>query len=516
MYKDRMKKWGLAKYIKEHEAVAILRMTSERAAQGKTTSIVLNNQTVDLDRFLRHAKRKGLRSTRDAAEVLPSYISCKTPPPQRVPESLVEDQPSDFATQELPRTPSVSSISASLVSAQWPSEGESDEADSEWSGTSTPLVDDVVPRIDQSILSLYPAFMNLYRSPSPLKILYIPEELFRNIKSYYSGSFENGHWINEECGNGALYKVSNLPDSDRRNEFLGYCYMAADLRARGSFVEFRRVVSKAFGLVENILRSNHPRTLDRLFESFLYLVNNGLLEVALLLRDYIRDLARHNTSTVQPYGRVFRLIGTLDDNSLGQTIARSWKCNNDALDDGLGQFSDPGLLARLNYIQNVHGARDSLEEERLLREMIQNCETSSPKPEIQIPTIMFSLGQSMLSQGRYSDAENLGLEIMTRARKEPRITLNSRVDAMVLAARAQYHQCKTELAGSNLRSAICLLVDEWGKTGPLAIRYMNTLEGWLREWGRENDADDLKVAIDYVIGLDETDMEQARGDKLSS
>ena len=126
--------------------------------------------------------------------------------------------------------------------------------------------------------------------------------------------------------------------------------MAADLRARGSFVEFRRVVSKAFGLVENILRSNHPRTLDRLFESFLYLVNNGLLEVALLLRDYIRDLARHNTSTVQPYGRVFRLIGTLDDNSLGQTIARSWKCNNDALDDGLGQFSDPGLLARLNYI----------------------------------------------------------------------------------------------------------------------------------------------------------------------
>ena len=57
MYKDRMKKWGLAKYIKEHEAVAILRMTSERAAQGKTTSIVLNNQTVDLDRFLRHAGR---------------------------------------------------------------------------------------------------------------------------------------------------------------------------------------------------------------------------------------------------------------------------------------------------------------------------------------------------------------------------------------------------------------------------------------------------------------------------
>ena len=516
MYKYRMKKWGLAKNIKEHEAIAILRIMSERDTQGKSTSVVLNNQAVNVDRFLRHAKRKGPRSTRGDAELLPSYISCKTPPPELEPESLIEHDCLDFASHEMAETLSASSISTSLASTPRPSEGGSDGADSEWSRTSTPLFDDIIPHIDQSMLVLYPTLENLYRSPSPPKILYTPEQLFRNIRSYYSGSFENGQWVDRECDSGALYKVSKLPDSDRRNEFLGYCYMAADLKARGSFVEFRPVVSKAFELVRNILRSNHPRTLDRLFESFLYLINNGLLEVALLLRDYIRDLARHIISTVQPWGRIFHLIGTLDDSVLGPIIARSWKCNNDALDDELGQFSDLGLLARLNYIQNVHGISDSQEEERLLQELRQNCETSSSKPEIQVPTIMFSLGQSMLSQSRYSDAENLGVEIMSRARKEPLITLNSRVDAMVLTARAQYHQRKTELAEGNMRRAVCLLVDEWGKTGPLAIRYINTLEGWLREWGREKDADDLKVSIDIVIGLDETDMEQARGDELSS
>lgn len=114
----------------------------------------------------------------------------------------------------------------------------------------------------------------------------------------------------------------------------------------------------------------------------------------------------------------------------------------------------------------------------------------------------------MLVQGRYSEAENLGISILSRARKEPRISLNVRVDAMILTAKAQYNQNKQDLAGKNMRDAIRMLINEWGKTGPLGIQYMNTLEGWLREWGRNEEADELKVAIDLVIGLDETDMEQ--------
>ncbi|KAH7419376.1 hypothetical protein BKA64DRAFT_737571 [Cadophora sp. MPI-SDFR-AT-0126] len=508
MYKDRMKKWGLAKNIKEHEAIAILRIKSERDAQGKTTSIKMYNQTVDLDRFLRHAKRKRLQSFEGEVESLPSYISCKTPPPERVPDTSFDESWFALGNQDEISTTSVSSSSSSTAPTPPLSEVDSDDIDSEWRNMPTTLFDDEFPHIEQRMSVLSSSVPKLCRSPTPSKTLYIPEQLFRTITTHYATSFVNGHWINGRGDNDALCKVSSLPDPDRRNEFLGYCYMAADLRARGSLVEFRRVVSKAFGLVENIIRSNHPRTLDRLFESFLCLMHNGLLEVAMLLRDYIRDLASHMSSTVQPWVQIFRLIGTLDDCSLEHVIPRSWQCNNDALDDGLGQFSDLGLLARLNHIGSVHGSSDSQEEERILRELMHHCETSSPKPEEQIPTIMFSLGLSMMSQGRYLEAEKLGLSIVSRARKESRITLNSRVDAMVLTARAQHHQHKMELAESNIRGAICLLVDEWGKTGPLAIQYMNTLEGWLREWGRERDADDLKVAVDLVIGLDETDMEQ--------
>ncbi|KAH6699080.1 heterokaryon incompatibility protein-domain-containing protein [Leptodontidium sp. MPI-SDFR-AT-0119] len=500
-----MEKWDLAKNIKEREAIAILRIKSERDAGGRITWIGIHNRTVDLDRLLRHARGRGPGSTQGEVESLPSYISCKTPPPERLLDLPFDDDCLAFGSLESTKAasgPSGSSISLSLTNTPLASEAEVDEMDSEWSGASTPLFDDDVAQIDQNnMLALHPIGANIHRSLSPPKIVYIPEQLFYNIKTYYATSFEKGMWINRKSGDGTLCKVSNLPDPDCRNEFLGYCYMAADLRRRGFLVEFRRVVYRAFGLIENILRSSHPRTLDRLFESFLCLIHSGLMEVAIQLRDYIRELATYITSSGQPWGRVFRLIGTLDESSLEQAIARSWQCNNDALDDGLSQFSDLGLLARLNHIRNVHGTSDSQEEERLLRQLLQECECSSPKSDMQIPTIMVSLAHCMMAQGRYLEAESLSLEIMARSRKESRITLNSRVDAIVLAARAQYHQHKTELAESSIREAICLLVDEWGKTGPLAIQYMNTLEGWLREWGREKDADDLKVTVDLVIGL---------------
>ncbi|KAH9209058.1 Clr5 domain-containing protein, partial [Leptodontidium sp. 2 PMI_412] len=61
MYKDRMKKWGVTKNIKEHEAVVVLQIKSQRDIEGKKTLIGKHEQGVELERFIRHAKRKGLQ-----------------------------------------------------------------------------------------------------------------------------------------------------------------------------------------------------------------------------------------------------------------------------------------------------------------------------------------------------------------------------------------------------------------------------------------------------------------------
>jgi hypothetical protein len=510
MYKDRMKRWGLVKNIKEHEAIAILHIASERVAEGKKTLIQKHNQVVEIERFLRHARRKGIQNMEQSPACVPAYISCTTPPPELMPKSYDDDNHLKFDHYDLSETFSASSISLCWTTKLLENhETDVEESNSEWSGVSTPSSDEEnFQRNFNAICGSFPHSQGICRSPSPPTALGIPEQLFYNIRTYYAGSFDNGAWIIHENGGGAVCPLASLVDSDPRNELQGYCSMAAGLRRNGSLVEFRRVLSKAFGLVQCILLCSHPRTLDRLFESFLFLIHNGLMEVAFLLRDYLRGLATNFTSGAHPWGRIFRLIGALDEVSLEQAITKSWQCNNDALDDGLGPFSDFGLLARLNHIFSVYETVDPHEEERIIKGLLEECERVSDQSSTQVPTIMMSLGHCMMAQEKYVEAENLGLDILSRARNESRISLNLRVDAMILAARSQYHQHKILSAENSMRDAICMLVYERGKAGPLATRYMHTLEIWLREWGRDEDADVLKVAIHQVIGLDETDMEQ--------
>ncbi|KAH7342653.1 hypothetical protein BKA65DRAFT_295241 [Rhexocercosporidium sp. MPI-PUGE-AT-0058] len=410
---------------------------------------------------------------------VPDYICCRTPPPSA---------PSNEEDHEM-----IIERSLSNQGTEWSDAPEFilDRGENQWT------------RIH--LMLNHPS---IHRPPAPPAVLRIPEQLFHNINSYYASSLHDGSWITRNRDGATVCKVDNLYDPDQRNELQGHFSMAGNLKARGSLIEFRRVLSKAFRLVHSIIERSHPRTLDRLFSSLLWLVHSGLIEVALLFRDYIRSLSMSLTSTQQSWGSIFLLLGNLEEASLEQALIKAWQCNNDALDRGLDPFSDSGLLTRLNHIHHVHETYDGQEAERLLWIIHGEYERTSDKAATQIPTIMLSLGHSMLAQGKYEETENMGLEILSRARDEPRISLNLRVDAMVLTARAQYYQGKNDTAESSLREAIRTLTDRWGDTCSLATRYVNLLESWLREWDRDEDAEELKRVADLAIGLDETDMER--------
>jgi hypothetical protein len=227
---------------------------------------------VEIERCRRHARRKGIQKIGQSSANVPAYISCTTPPPGPISRSY-DDDTYFVSGQHDP----FQHFSASSISLFWTPklaenhEEDVEELDSEWSGASTPLFDEEITQMTlKDTSSYFPDHQNICRSPSPPKVLSVPEELFYNIKTYYAGSFKNGAWVLREKDSCTLSSLSNLIDPDHRNEFLGYCYMAVDLRKWGSLVEFRRVLSKAFSIVQDILQSSHPRTLDRLFESFLY------------------------------------------------------------------------------------------------------------------------------------------------------------------------------------------------------------------------------------------------------
>lgn len=494
MYKDRMGKWGLLKNIKEHEAIAILRVKAERDAIGKDTLVEKHNQTVEIDRFLRHVRRKGLQPVAESSVSVPNYISCRTPPPS----TLSDEDGAGIVSGSAITLSSTTNHHINIKLALY-------EAGKGWSESPEHLDGGGIQKTHMRYVLEHPT---LNRTPEPPAVLRIPEQLFHNISSYYASSLHYGSWLIRNRDGATTCEVDDLCDPDQRNELQGHFSMAGNLKARGSPVEFRRVLSKAFGLVHGIIQRSHPRTLDRLFSSLLWLIHSGLIEVALLFRDYIRSLSISLTSIQHPWGRIFLLLGNLDEASLEQALIKAWQCNNDALDRGLNPFSDAGLLTRLNHIHHVYETYDGQEAEQLLWIVYDEYERASDKTATQIPTIMLSLGHSMLAQGKYEETENMGLGILSRARDEPRISFNLRVDAMVLTARAQYYQRKNDLAESSMREAIRTLADIWGHACPLSTRYVNLLESWLREWGRDEDAAELKRVADLVIGLDETDREQ--------
>ena len=107
-------------------------------------------------------------------------------------------------------------------------------------------------------------------------------------------------------------------------EFRAYCRMAAQFLDMGSPVEFRRALSKAFNLVQSLLRAEYPRILNYFLETFLYLMRRGLPEIVSLLRIYINEMATTTIPREHLWGHIYRLIGMVDAESLEPVVIQSW------------------------------------------------------------------------------------------------------------------------------------------------------------------------------------------------
>ena len=78
--------------------------------------------------------------------------------------------------------------------------------------------------------------------------------------------------------------------------------------------------------------------------------------------------------------------------------------------------------------------------------------------------------------------------------------------SLYCCALAQHGLGKTELAEHHMRAAIKCYVRVVGQRGPFAIKQRLLLESWLREWGRDADADVLRAEINsFVVQEDEND-----------
>jgi hypothetical protein len=506
MYKDRIKKWGLDKKNKERDMVAILRKKTERKAVGKQTSFRVRGQVVAMEDVLLYFKRKGTRETAISAAPTPSDISCWTPSPVHTP------QPVDNVTQMISTdcSPSEAHLDTFLPLAPVKNDREAGVVGRGWT-RAPPFIHD--EHVRQSARNDTYNFLSdrlrISYSPSSPQTLFITEHLLFSIKAYFDGSFDSKTWITDENGYCKTITPAATIVPDYRHDFSKYCGIAGELVEKGSYVEFRRVLSKAFNLVQDLLRAEHQRTLGCFFEVFLYLMRKGLTDIVSLLCNYISKMATNVIAKEHPWSHICRLIGMLNMESFEHSIIQSWKCTIDAFEKGLGQFNPSTLGFYLQFIHLVYGSKDRLEEERLLRGLLAQFKQMLNMSTSQATRVMLNLGYNMIAQGRYTEAEELGLDVLSQVQGDE-LYVNT-IEALEIIAWGQYCRHETNSAEKNLRDAIEMVIYGWGMSDPWAIKNMIFLEGWLREWGRKEEADQLKTERDELIGKDEID-EQSVGE----
>ncbi|WQF76999.1 Putative tetratricopeptide-like helical domain superfamily [Colletotrichum destructivum] len=346
-----------------------------------------------------------------------------------------------------------------------------------------------------------PGFFSNPHSPSPPEALLVSENLFHTIKAYFENSCRH---VNFDVHGNLLAPNGAELDNALCNDFDSYCFTAAMLMGKGLSAESRRALSKACALVKQILRAEHPRTLACFLEVFIHLIQTGLPMVTSYLCNYIKRMSATVIRRGHPCGKIYELLGDLDSNSLEQALAQVWKCTTDIFDSELGECNRLAVSARLDYIKRV--VPNHHEEERLLRDLLARF---GGIPRLPTPRVMLNLAHNFNKQGRHDEAEAMAMEVLLLLQGYEMYNSRhvERIESLKIVSRSQFDQGKTTEAEQTMQEVIQMIVDRWGMQHAWVPEFMNVLEGWLRDWGREEDADKLRGEITELIGKDETDVE---------
>lgn len=372
----------------------------------------------------------------------------------------------------------------------------SDIVSARHAGASTP------PGISCATPPLSPRFeIGVPRSPSTPQSLAVPEQLFFKIDRYMSISFGNKTWIALQDGT-CINTISGGHPEDLRY-FHNYCSTSLELFRKKSFVKGRRALSKAFGLVQKIMKTEDPHTMECLLDISLHLMRENLPEIVAHLRRYISHMAKVLLETENPWGQILRLIGSsepsFEPDQVDDTMIQCWKCMHKVYVQCLGQFHPTSLTSEMKLIMHLFGAENfALAEERLREVQLQCREVTGAFSQSSLEVIV-NLGSNLYDQEKYAEAEFVARELLNNARK----VANYKYEALGLehVARAQYKQGRLDLAERSIREAVILIGMQWEGADPWALRTMVRLQSWSQDWGLGQTAEELGAEIEQRILL---------------
>ena len=324
---------------------------------------------------------------------------------------------------------------------------------------------------------------------TPPDTLFKHEALLANISSYFKGSIEGEIWFLSARGRYDSVCDNTIEPLD----FHILCELAVSNFRKGSNVDGRRLLSKLCSILPMMLREQNLRLLEIIIDTYHELTQQGFVGICAMLQDYVRKLAQ-SVLCERPVWQQICISISLPDPESSEIMTRSWQCILDMTKRTTGPFSFESIRSETNLIWQTHRT-DSPHQESLLRELLTKYENGTNTLNDAGVHMATYCADSLLDQGKYSEAETLLGGSLQRAQRCRCLTKMWEARSLATLAQIQYLQHKHEPAEENVRLAISLYRQEYEMDGTV-VRFYNLLEGWLREWGRYGEADELSGKLE--------------------
>jgi len=528
MFKFRIKRWGFDKNKKKDDSKSristqvlrdwtrqlhfiriftkynsylvlfVIHKTKERENLGKKTSFTVRGRVITKEEVLHYFERRKEKPHEKATPSTPPYISYRTPSPQPQAMTKYERFKSPGSSSQ-----TLSSRTLGNYRAESPV-----FANNQLFGTQ-PLPDGTFLSYmkTEDVQREFSASPELPYFIAPPQIYVISEDALASIKTYIDSAVQSGMWITNSEG----FCINSRNSDASIDAFNGHMFAVDTLLRPPStaYVEARRTLSQAFDKIPQAILSEKPMS----FHCILYHVSDnyasGRQKIATMLLSHISAIA----SVVLPAGSLWRhiweLLGSLEEHQLKDALLMFWKCSIDAAATNLGAYHSLPISSYINYL-NICLGDDFLQEEIALRELLAGCEKDCGKVSAASCRLMYKLSGNLLRQQKWAECETLCIDLVERARAVEG-QWERLIGGLENLAESQYNLKKNDLAEMNIREGNRELLERMRSSGQefglFIVANLTLLETWLREWGRVEEAENVKAEMGSWIGHDDIDKE---------
>lgn len=447
MYKSRITAWGLDKKMKGNEVRAVVRMRRKRLAAGKASTFRVRGQVLDFDKVKSHLKRKGLALDDVPSESnspVPS-LECYTPEPQ----------------------------------AQEPSCSATGNALTAWNGR------------------------HVFRIPSPRLIsspdsLRIPEQLSRDIHTYFTESFASSRWV-YQGGRGYLVDVTRstplqekLCSAPHWSQTMLRAALLFNTGGAANVVKAGQHLQQAFIQVEDVIKAEEPSLMYHLllllddFEA-----NFEKPEIVMVLLKHIHSLASVFWGMKHPIVSASRQLSFLDTwTNISELV---WNVVIDTCGKFLGRDHALTRVLQLSAFTRFSNRGNwSLAETQLRAFLFKLRHPSDPHPYLYFQA-QYQLAWVLMLQGRLSihgaKAEQLLQESSRWAFGDPRYMVDPRApglgaESLRLLACFQEHRGAILQAEETLRYNCEMCTTCFGREHVITLTVIAKYEDFLLRHGK--------------------------------